>query len=110
MHSSGDHGDQEPWSFDEDVTDIVRKFIEMDINYSVFIHCFLEIYVERWNANFKIFGVVMIKKINRPIIRNDEFIFGEQILVCPSSRSQMQKEEECIFLEEDWYNFWTDEL
>ena len=30
VHSSGDHGDgKEPWSFDENVTNIVRKFIEL---------------------------------------------------------------------------------
>ena len=28
VHSSGDHGDQEPWSFGEEITDIVRKYID----------------------------------------------------------------------------------
>jgi alpha-glucosidase len=26
-HSSGDHGDQEPWAFDVEVIDITRKFV-----------------------------------------------------------------------------------
>src|SRR5690606_24799719 len=29
VHSSGDHGDQEPWSFGDEITDISRKFIEL---------------------------------------------------------------------------------
>ena len=28
-HSYGHHGDQEPWMFDEGVTDIARKFINL---------------------------------------------------------------------------------
>jgi alpha-glucosidase len=28
-HSSGDHGDQEPWAFDEEVIDITRKFVNL---------------------------------------------------------------------------------
>jgi alpha-glucosidase len=28
-HSSGDHGDQEPWAFDEDIIDITRKFVNL---------------------------------------------------------------------------------
>jgi alpha-glucosidase len=28
-HSSGDHGDQEPWAFDVEVIDITRKFVNL---------------------------------------------------------------------------------
>jgi hypothetical protein len=39
-HSSGDHGDQEPWAFDEDIIDITRKFVNGISCYHIYIPCF----------------------------------------------------------------------
>jgi alpha-glucosidase len=39
-HSSGDHGDQEPWAFDEDIIDITRKLTYGISCYHIYIPCF----------------------------------------------------------------------
>ena len=45
VHSSGDHGAQEPWVFGEEITDIVRKFVELTIpTLTVLIYRFLEVH------------------------------------------------------------------
>lgn len=41
--------------------------------------------------------------------RNDEFIFGEKILVCPVNGPN-QKGRRMYIPRGKWYNFWTDEL
>jgi hypothetical protein len=38
-HSSGDHGDQEPWAFDEEIIDITRKFVNLRYHH-IYIPCF----------------------------------------------------------------------
>lgn len=81
-HSSGDHGDQEPWVFDEEYVDIVRKFIEL--RYQLLPH----LYTAFWQ------NVQYGTPILRPIAfldqkdtdvyhRMGEFGFGDHILVCP---------------------------
>jgi alpha-glucosidase len=40
-HSSGDHGNQEPWAFDEEVIDITRKFVNLRYHYYlIYTPCF----------------------------------------------------------------------
>ena len=82
VHSSGDHGDQEPWSFDDEVTNIVRKFIEL--RYQLLPYLYTMFY--RYSKE----GVPMLKPLvhfdqedHQTHFRTDEFIFGEQILICP---------------------------
>jgi alpha-glucosidase len=38
-----DHGDQEPWAFDEDIIDITRKFVNLSV-VTIFIYHVLAIY------------------------------------------------------------------
>ena len=87
VHSSGDHGDQEPWAFDEEVTDIVRKFIEIQISIiTIFIYCFLEI-CRSWNTNFKIISACSIKKMFIHIIELMNLFLVNKYLVCPIIRT-----------------------
>tara|TARA_R110002020_G_scaffold466202_1_gene688550 strand:+ start:121952 stop:124351 length:2400 start_codon:yes stop_codon:yes gene_type:complete len=108
VHSSGDHGDQEPWSFDNEVTDIVRKFIE--IRYQLLPY----IYTMYWKYTKE--GVPMIQSLvyfdqedPQTHFRTDEFIFGEQILVCPVQEPNAQGRRMYI-PRGRWYNFWTEEM
>ena len=41
--------------------------------------------------------------------RNDEFIFGNQILVCPINEPNA-KGRRMYIPKGEWYNFWTNEL
>lgn len=108
VHSSGDHGDQEPWSFDDEVTDIVRQFIEL--RYQLLPYLYTMFY--RYSKE----GVPMIKplvyfdqKDHQTHFRTDEFIFGEQILVCPVQEPNAQGRR--MYIPRGiWYDYWTDEI
>ena len=53
VHSSGDHGDQEPWSFGDEITDLVRKFIELRYQLLPYLYTMFHKYTTR--------GIPMLK-------------------------------------------------
>lgn len=107
-HSSGDHGEQEPWSFGEEVIDITRKFVELRYQLLPYLYTMFWQYVNE--------GTPMLK----PLVyfdqddfhthyRTDEFIFGNQILVCPILEPNALGRR--MYLPKgNWYNYWTHEL
>ncbi len=108
VHSSGDHGDQEPWSFDSDLTDIVRKFIELRYQLLPYL------YTMFWKYSNQ--GIPMIQPLvhydqedAQTHFRTDEFIFGEQILVCPVQEPNAQGRRMYV-PRGKWYNYWNDEV
>lgn len=108
VHSSGDHGDQEPWSFDSEVTDITRKFIELRYTLLPYLYTMFWEYMND--------GVPMLKSLayydqddQHTHYRNDEFIFGNHILVCPILEPNA-KGRRMYLPRGNWYNFWTNEL
>jgi alpha-glucosidase len=104
-HSSGDHGNQEPWAFDEEVINITRKFVSLRYQLLPYLYTMFWQYIEE--------GIPMLKPLVyydqediQTHYRNDEFVFGNQILVCPilepnalGRRMYMPKGQ--------WYNYWT---
>jgi len=107
VHSSGDHGDQEPWAFDEDVTDIARKFIELRYQLLPYLYtCFWNL-VEHGTPILQ--SLVMYdQEDSQTYYRTDEFIFGKQILVCPILEPNA-KGRRMYIPRGTWYNLWTDE-
>ncbi len=108
VHSSGDHGDQEPWSFGDEVTDIVRKFIELRYQLLPYLYTMFYKYVND--------GIPMLQSLvhfdqedNQTHFRTDEFIFGDHILVCPVQEPNAQGRRMYI-PRGKWYNFWTEEV
>ena len=108
VHSSGDHGDQEPWSFDSDVTDIVRKYIELRYQLLPYL------YTMFWK--YSNYGEPMLKPLvyidqedAQTHFRTDEFIFGNHILVCPIQEPNAQGRRMYI-PRGKWYNYWNDEV
>lgn len=108
VHSSGDHGDQEPWAFDEDVTDIVRKFI--NLRYQLLPY----LYTQFWNLVNH--GTPILKSLvtfdqedHQTHYRTDEFIYGDKILVCPIQEPNALGRRMYI-PRGKWYNMWTDEM
>ena len=107
-HSSGDHGDQEPWTFGNTITDVVRKFIELRYQLLPYLYTAFWKYADE--------GIPILKSLvlydqedSQTHYRNDEFIFGEKILVCPINGPN-QKGRRIYFPRGNWYNFWTEEL
>ncbi|NNK82375.1 MAG: DUF4968 domain-containing protein [Flavobacteriaceae bacterium] len=108
VHSSGDHGDQEPWSFDSEVTDIVRKFVE--IRYQLLPY----LYTAFWNYIKD--GIPLLKSLVlfdqddvHTHYRTDEFIYGDKILVCPILEANA-KGRRMYFPRGKWYSFWDNTL
>ena len=108
VHSSGDHGDQEPWSFGTEITDIARKFIEL--RYQLLPYLYTTFY------NYVTNGVPMLQSLvyydqedTQTHFRTDEFLFGEHILVCPVQEPNAQGRR--MYLPKGkWYNYWTEEI
>jgi alpha-glucosidase len=106
-HSSGHHGEQEPWSFGKDVTDIARTFIEMRYTLLPYIYTMFWEYVQH--------SVPMIKPLvyfdqddSQTHFRTDEFIFGNDILVCPILEPHSTGRR--MYVPRGvWVNWWTGE-
>jgi len=107
-HSSGDHGEQEPWSFGTEVIDITRKFVELRYQLLPYLYTMFWNYVND--------GTPMLKPLvyfdqddMHTHYRTDEFIFGNQILVCPILEPNAQGRR--MYLPKgNWYNYWTNEF
>lgn len=106
-HSSGHHGDQEPWSFDDETTDISRKFIEL--RYTLLPYLYTAFY------KYSTEGIPVIKSLFYldqddflTHFRNDEFIFGDKILVCPILEPN-SKGRRMYVPRGEWYNFWDNQ-
>ncbi|MCZ2102034.1 MAG: glycoside hydrolase family 31 protein [Chitinophagales bacterium] len=107
-HSSGDHGDQEPWSFGKETLNIVRKFIELRYQLLPYIYTAFYQYVSEYTP--------MIRPISYydqmdsdTLYRVDEFLLGDHMLVCPILEPNV--ESRFVYLPRgQWYDYWTDTL
>jgi alpha-glucosidase len=105
-HSSGDHGDQEPWSFGEPYTSVARKFIEL--RYQLLHY----IYTTFWQCHKR--GTPMLRSLvtlspDDPEThrREEEFALGDALLICPISEPEI--DGRTMYLPKGtWVDFWTD--
>lgn len=104
-HSSGDHGNQEPWTFGEEVIDVTRKYVELRYQLLPYLYTMFWEYAEA--------GIPMLKSLVlydqgdlQTHYRTDEFIFGNQILVCPIQEPNA-KGRRMYIPKGYWYNYWT---
>ncbi|MDY7394759.1 glycoside hydrolase family 31 protein [Aureibaculum sp. 2210JD6-5] len=108
VHSSGDHGEQEPWAFGDEVTDIVRKFIE--IRYQLLPYLYTAFWQYFTDGTPILKSLVMYDQADiQTHFRTDEFIFGDKILVCPIIEPN-SKGRRMYIPNGDWFNMWDDEL
>jgi alpha-glucosidase len=106
-HSSGDHGDKEPWKFETKYVDIVREFIEM--RYRILPY----IYSVFWQHTQS--GTPMLRSLHleahidpESFFREEEFFLGDHFLVCPIS--EPGAESRLMYLPKGyWFNYWTGE-
>jgi alpha-glucosidase len=104
-HSEFNSNDHEPWSFGENALKIIKKYIEL--RYKLIPYLYNEFY------NTSKSGLPIMKPLileypfdNNVINLNDEFLFGENILVCPVTKPSIEKKS--VYIPEGiWYNFWT---
>ncbi|MFV0564989.1 MAG: glycoside hydrolase family 31 protein [Flavobacteriaceae bacterium] len=103
-HSSGDHGEQEPWSFDPEVTNIVRKFIELRYQLLPYIYTTFYQYAQDNIPMLK--SLVLFDQDDMQTHhRTDEFVCGNHLLVCPVNEPN-SKGRRMYIPRGLWYNFW----
>ncbi|MCI4670409.1 MAG: glycoside hydrolase family 31 protein [Bacteroidia bacterium] len=107
-HSSGDHGDQEPWEFGEPYTSAIRSTIQLRYKFLPYLYTLM------WqNHNQGTPVIIPISFLGQDdpetYFRMEEFGFGQNIIVCPVSTPGVEGRK--MYLPEGkWYNYWTNEL
>ncbi len=102
-HSSGDHGDQEPWSFGDEATDLVRQAIEL--RYRILPNIYTAFY------QYSNFGTPMLRPLifenqsNENIMNHsDECLLGDHLLACPILEEGASQRN--VFLPNgNWYDY-----
>ncbi|EHQ28607.1 glycoside hydrolase family 31 protein [Mucilaginibacter paludis] len=106
-HSAGDTREREPWSFGEPYTTINRKFIELRYRLMPY---FYSAFWEHNRYGFPILRPLVMHEQEVEInhYRQDEFTFGDKILVCPVMAPGIKSRK--VYLPKgDWYHYWTHE-
>ena len=103
-HSSGDHGDQEPWMFGDEITNVVRKFIELRYQLLPYLYTAFWNYLDQGTPMLK--SLVLYDQTDvQTHYRTDEFIFGKQMLVCPILEPNSIGRR--LYIPKGiWYNYW----
>lgn len=106
-HSAGDTREREPWSFGEELETINKKFIELRYKLLPYIY---SAFWEQTKYGFPILRpVTMIEQEELGnIVREEEFSFGDKILVSPVvNPGQLTKR---VYLPKgEWFNYWNHE-
>ena len=107
-HSAGDTKEREPWSFGEPFTAINRKFIELRYRLIPYLY---STFWEHHRYGFPILRPVVMKEQDVLLnhFRQDEFTYGDKILVCPVLEPG-QTHRNVYLPKGKWYNFWSNEL
>jgi alpha-glucosidase len=108
VHSSGDHGEQEPWSFGEEYTVLFKKFVELRYMMLPYIYSSFWQYTEHGTPMLR--PIAMIgQRDNEAHHRQDEFGLGDHMIVCPVNEEGA--DGRWMYLPKgDWYYYWTNEL
>ncbi len=107
-HSSGDTREREPWSYGPEFEAIIKKYIELRYKLLPYIY---SAFWENHKYGFPILRpVVMIEQEKQSNTwRQDEFTFGDKILVCPVLQQGAQGRT--VYLPKgEWYHLWTNKL
>ena len=107
-HSSGDHGDQEPWSFGEPYTSHVRRFIELRYQLLPYMYTAFWQYVTAGTPMLR--PLVFLDQTDpETYLRQAEFGLGDNLLICPITQPEVTGR--IMYLPRgEWYYYWTDEL
>lgn len=107
-HSAGDTKEREPWSFGEPYTAINRKFIELRYRLIPYLY---STFWEHHRYGFPILRPIVMHEQDVMLnhFRQDEFTYGDKILVCPVMEPGQTKRN--VYLPKGkWINFWTLEV
>ncbi len=98
---------QEPWQFGQEVIDIYRKYVKLHYQW---IPYFYDLFFEEEKSGAPIMRPLVFHYEKDDAVKgcNDEFMFGDKILVAPVVFQGMTKR--MVYLPEgEWYDYWTKE-
>ena len=104
-HSAGDTAEREPWSFGPELEAINRKFIELRYRLLPYIYA---VFWEHHRYGFPILRPIVMHEQTKPLnkYREDEFTFGDKILVCPVLEEGATSRN--VYLPDGkWYDYWS---
>jgi len=105
-HSSGDHGDQEPWSFGEEALNIVRSFIELRYQLLPYLYSTFHQYVSAFTPILRPISIYD-QEDSDTLYRSDEFLHGDHILICPVLEPNVTARY--VYIPKGtWYSYWDD--
>ncbi|WP_270090195.1 glycoside hydrolase family 31 protein [Sphingobacterium sp. SYP-B4668] len=105
VHSAGDTRDREPWSFGEDWELINRKFIELRYKLLPYIY---SVFWEQHKYGLPILRplAMLEQHIPKNLQREEEFAFGDKILVSPVLNPGQQ--EKIVYLPAGYWYYYFD--
>ena len=105
VHSSGDHGDQEPWSFGDQCLDVFRKYVEL--RYQLLPYIYTTFFQYHHEATPMMRPIVFFDQSDiETRDRDHEFLCGDHILVCPVIEEKARVKK--VYLPaSDWYHYWS---
>ena len=107
-HSSGDHGDQEPWSFGEPYTAAIKEAIELRYKLLPYIYTAFWRHVESGTPVLRPL-TFLDQTDSETFYRMEEFGVGANLVVCPVHEAAIAGRK--LYLPKgNWYNYWNDEL
>tara|TARA_B110000977_G_C11073793_1_gene490433 strand:- start:104 stop:2506 length:2403 start_codon:yes stop_codon:yes gene_type:complete len=103
-HSSGDHGEQEPWTFGDEITGIVKKYIELRYQLLPYLYTAFWHHIKDGTPILK--SLVLYDQSDvQTHHRNDEFIYGDKLLICPILEANSKGRR--LYLPKGiWFNYW----
>lgn len=104
-HSSGDTIEREPWSYGPDAELIIKRYIELRYRLLPYLY---SAFWENSCYGFPVLRPVVMLEQEKThnTYRQDEFSFGDKILVCPVL--QPGQTTRTVYLPKGkWYHFWT---
>ncbi len=104
-HSSGDHGDQEPWSFGEETLDIVRKFIKLRYRFLPYIYSTFYQYIQEGTPMLRPLYACYTEDMHTHY-RADEVMHGDHVLYCPVLEEGLTSRS-MFFPLGNWYHYFT---
>ncbi|MFL0266551.1 TIM-barrel domain-containing protein [Candidatus Clostridium radicumherbarum] len=107
-HSAIHTRDQEPWAFDKDTLDINRKYIKLRYKLIPYLY---DLMWQGENNGLPIMRPLVLhySEDKNTYNLNDEFLFGENILVAPVV--EQGKTFRAVYLPEgQWIDYWTGEI
>ncbi len=107
-HSAGDTREREPWSYGAEAEAICKKFIELRYKLLPYIY---SVFWENHKYGFPMLRpvIMMEQELSSNTYRQDEFTFGDKILICPILHQGAVGRT--VYLPKgDWYYYWDNKI